>query len=200
MGKVMILNASPRAPRSNSKRYAEIFSKYDPSGCEYYNITKSNHKDLCAKIEAFSDVLFVFPLYVDGIPSTLLQFLKTLEDHAPRSKPVISVLINCGFIEWEQNDVAISMIKLFCGQNGYAFGSALSIGSGEAILDTPFKFLADKKIKKLAASIDKQKYGSFHTAMPLTKRVYINASTDYWIRYGKKNGITREQMESMKIE
>ena len=32
----MILNGSPRAPKSNSKRYAEIFSKYSRSETDIF--------------------------------------------------------------------------------------------------------------------------------------------------------------------
>ncbi|WP_455715519.1 hypothetical protein [Anaerosporobacter sp.] len=200
MGKVMIVNGSPRAVKSNSKGYADIFLKNCKLETEYFNITKTNHNELCAKMEEFSDVLFVFPLYVDGIPTTLLNFLKTLEVNTQKNKPVVSVLINCGFIEYNQNDVAIEMMKLFCKQNNFTFGSVLRIGSGEAILNTPFKILVTKKIKRLSSSIYKRKYESLQTTMLLSKKVFIKASTNYWINYGKKNGITKEQMETMEIE
>lgn len=200
MGKIIICNGSPRAPKSNSKRYAEIFTQYYKGEIQYHNITKNNHKELCGKIEGHSDILFVFPLYADGIPVTLLNFLKTLEENPPQNKPIVSILINCGFLEFQQNDVAVQMIALFCKQNGYQLGSVLKIGSGEAILDTPFAFLAKRKIKKLAHTIMSQKYITLHTAMPLTKKLFIKASTNYWMTCGKKHGITKEDMQTMQIE
>ena len=36
--------------------------------------------------------------------------------------------------------------------------------------------------------------------MPLTRKMFVKASTSYWLSLGRKNGITREQMESMEIE
>lgn len=83
--------------------------------------------------------LFVFPLYADSIPVTLLNFLKTMEVNPPQKRPVISVVINCGFMEPQQNDIAIKMLQLYCKKNNYPFGSVLKIGSGEAILNTPFR-------------------------------------------------------------
>lgn len=200
MGSVIILNGSPRAPKSNSKRYAELFVKSCDCKTEYYNITKNNHEELCGKLGDFSDVLLVFPLYADGIPVTLLNFLKNLEKNPPLQKPAISVLINCGFFEYRQNDTAVNMIELFCKQNGYRMGSVLKIGSGEAILDTPFKVFVTRKIKKLAASVSNEKYCTQHATMPITKGMFLKASTAYWTNYGKKNGITKEMMETMKIE
>ncbi|MGI5957863.1 MAG: hypothetical protein ACOX60_00405 [Massiliimalia sp.] len=200
MGKIMIINASPRAPKSNSKQYGDIFTKYSKWPVEYFNLTKRNHEQLCQEMERFSDVLFVFPLYADSIPVTLLNFLKVLEQHPVRNNPVISVLINCGFIEPYQNEIAVKMVQLFCKRNGYPFGSVLKIGGGEAILTTPFRFLAVRKIHKLARSIQLKQYQNLRVTMPISKKMFLNASTRYWIQYGAKNGITKEQMETMKIE
>lgn len=200
MGKVLILNGSPRAPRSNSQKYAELFTKAGRLETEYCNITKTNHLELCRRLEGVTDLLFVFPLYADGIPVTLLNFLKTLEANPPQRKPTVSVLINCGFLEPEQNDLAVKILELYCRQNGYPFGSVLKIGSGEAILATPFSILVRSRLKKLASSLEKQSYGTWQVTMPLTKKMFLKASTVYWTNYGKKNGVTREQMATMKIE
>ncbi len=200
MRKVMVLNGSPRAPVSNSKLYADIFMKYCSIGVEYFSVLKNNHSEICVEMERFSDVLLVFPLYTDAVPVTLLNFLKTLEMNKPHGNPVISVMINCGFMEPMQNDIAVKMIELFCCQNGYKFGSVLKIGSGEAILSTPFKIFAILKIKKLAYSISIERYENMTVTMPITKRRFIKASTAYWLRYGAKNGCTKEEMDTLMIE
>ena len=185
MGKVIIINGSPRATKSNSKRYGDIFRCFYKGDTDTFNITKNNHNDICSKIEEYSDILFIFPLYADGIPVTLLN---------------INIMINCGFIEPSQNEVCIDMIRLFCKQNRYTFGSVLSIGSGEAILDTPFRFLVRWKIKRLSKSIYNNRFESLNITMPISKKLFIKASTNYWVDYGKRNGITKSEMETMKIE
>lgn len=200
MAGILILNGSPRAPRSNSKRYAALFMNRCKMQCEYQNITRTNHAALCEKMNEVSDVLLVFPLYADGLPVTLLDFLKTLETCPPERKPVISVLINCGFFEHHQNDIAVRMVELFCRQNGYRFGSVLKIASGEAILDTPFCGLVKRKLGQLAAAIVQGKARVLHVSMPLTRGMFVRASTRYWVNYGKKNGVSREQMAVMEIE
>lgn len=177
MAGILILNGSPRAPRSNSKRYAALFMNRCKVQCEYQNITKSNHAELCEKMNEVSDVLLVFPLYADGLPVTLLDFLKTLETCPPERKPVISVLINCGFFEYHQNDIAVRMVELFCRQNGYRFGSVLKIASGEAILDTPFCGLVKRKLEQLAAAIVQGKARVLHVSMPLTRGI-VRAGID----------------------
>lgn len=200
MGKVMMINASPRAPKSNSKQYAQLFSEYCRLDTEYCEVKKTNHLTLCQMMGNYSDIVFAFPLYVDGIPVTLLNFLKTLEENVPLPKPTISVMINCGFIEPYQNDIAVRMLQLYCRKNGYLLGSVFKIGSGEAILTTPFRIFLKAGMKKFAASIEKRRYKNFQATMPIPKKMFIKASTAYWEHYGEKNGISKEQMERMQIE
>lgn len=200
MERVLILNGSPRAPRSNSKRYGEIFAACYGENAELCPITKGNHQELRDKLNGVSHLLFVFPLYADAIPVPLLDFLKFLEAHPPQKKPTVSVLINCGFLEPQQNEIAVEMIRLFCRQNRYPFGSVLAIGSGEAILDSPFRFLAARKIKHFAQSIAQGTPQTFSVTMPLTKKWFVSASTSYWVKYGKRWGSTKEQMQTMQIE
>ena len=167
---------------------------------EYVPITKANHLRLCDAVDQVSDVLIVFPLYADGIPVTLLNFLKTLEERRHLNRPTVSVLINCGFLEPEQNDIAVEMVKLFAKENGYPFGSVLKIGSGEAILSTPFRFLVRARIKELALCVANQDHRFMQVTMPISKKMFIRASTSYWKNYGKRNGVTKAQMETMRIE
>lgn len=200
MEKILILNGSPRAPRSNSKRYAEIFMKHYPHEAVYRSVNPRNHLSLCKEINDYTQVLFVFPLYADALPSGFLQFLKTLEAHPPVRKPLISILINCGFLEHEQNEVAIRMMQLFCRRNGYPMGSILMLGSGEAILGTPFKYIANRKIRQLAQSIASERYRTLTGTMPLSKTLFRMAAEIYWTRYGKRFGTSKQQMRTMEIE
>ena len=147
MGKLMIVNGSPRAPKSNSKQYIALFRSFWQEPAAEYNVTLKEHAQVCEELDQYSDLLLVFPLYADGIPVTLLNFLKSLEQSSLKNRPVISALINCGFLEPHQCDVAADMIRLFCAQNGYPAGSILKIGSGEAILNSPFKIFVSSKIK-----------------------------------------------------
>jgi hypothetical protein len=65
---------------------------------------------------------------------------------------------------------------------------------------TPFRYVAVRAVKKLAKSVGNGKYCNIQATMPLNKRLFIWASTRYWIQYGKRFGTTKEQMQSMKIE
>ena len=129
-----------------------------------------------------------------------MKFLKTLEQNPPKQKPRISVLINCGFFEPEQNDIALDILRLFCKQTGFPFGSSLAVGGGEAFLKTPLAFLLKAKIKKFAKAIDAHQTVHWKITMPISKPMFIKAANSYWLQYGAKNGLTQEQMSAMEIE
>lgn len=173
---------------------------YSQQPCDYFNKSSSNHTELISQMSNYTDILLVFPLYADSLLVGLLNFLKHLEENPPLHKPTISILINCGFLEYEQNDVAIRILKYFCRKNNYHVGSALMLGSCEAILNTPFRFIAKKAIKRLSESVYKQKYREIKATMPLNKWWFKMAANIYWTRYGKKFGITKKEMQTLEIE
>ena len=200
MEKLLIINGSPRAKKSNSGRYAEIFKTHYKGKTSEYIVASRKHEVLFEKINYYSDILFVFPLYCDSVPTILLDFLKSLSQYKSEHKPTVHVMINCGFIEPKQNFTAVEIMRLFAKQSGYPFGSILCIGSGEAILDTPFRFCVERKIRSFARSVKKGQKKFASVTMPLTKKIFVRASTNYWIKYGERNGITKMEMETMEIE
>ena len=200
MGRMMIVNGSPRAPKSNSKRYAAILKQYWAGKVDEYEVTSKKHEQLCKRLSGYSDVVLVFPLYADGLPVMLMGLLKELESFNLEKKPTFHVLINCGFLEPEQNAVAVDMIRYFCHKYGYPYGVTLCIGSGEAILSTPFRFLAKRKIKKMARLIKRGSTDTLLVTMPVSKNIFLSASTKYWLSYGEKYNISREEMDTMEIE
>ena len=166
---------------------------------EYCEVKKSNHLTLCQMIENYSDIVFVFPLYADSIPVTFLNFLKALEENVPLKKPTISVVINCGFIEPYQNDIAVKMLQLFAKKMVILLVRTQN-WERRGNFDNTFSYFFESENEKFAISIEKQKYNNFQVTMPISKKMFIKASTAYWTNYGKKNGISKEQMEIMEIE
>lgn len=74
MGKILILNGSPRAPKSNSKQYAEIFSSLCKEKTVYLPLTKKNHREICQNLEGVSDLLLVFPFMRTGFRLPFFPF------------------------------------------------------------------------------------------------------------------------------
>ena len=200
MDKLMMVNGSPRAPRSNTRRYLQLLEQCWPGETQTYSTTQGRPEQALAELAGCGHLVLAFPLYADSLPVPLMGFLKALEVQFSGEKPTVHVLINCGFLEPEQNRVALEILDCFCRRNGYPRGATLCIGSGEAILDTPFAFLARRGIRKLARAIQRGRPERIKTAMPLTKGMFLKASTRYWLGLGEKNGLTREDLSTMEIE
>ena len=196
MGKLLIVNGSPRAPRSNSRRYIEQFLPCGGETADRYTALKGGPHSS----EGCTDLLLVFPLYADGVPAVLMRTLKQLATWGETPRPRIHVLVNCGFLEPEQTQPAVEMVRFFCKRYGFPWGMALRIGSGEAILNTPFSFLVRRSLRRLAAGIRAGRSEVLSVRMPLSRRMFIWASGRYWAGYGAENHITAREMRTMEIE
>lgn len=196
MGKLLIVNGSPRAPRSNSRRYIEQFLPCWGETTDQYTALKGGP----LSSEGCTDLLLVFPLYADGVPAVLMRTLKQLATWGETPRPRIHVLVNCGFLEPEQTQPAVEMVRFFCKRYGFPWGMALRIGSGEAILNTPFSFLVRRSLRRLAAGIRAGRSEVLSVRMPLSRRMFIWASGRYWAGYGAENHITAREMRTMEIE
>ena len=134
--KIIIINGSPKTIKSNS----EILGNYlfpllkENNIKKYYSIYfQLNDK---TKNEIYnSDVLiFIFPLYVDGIPSNLLKLLVEFEkENAIRPKTKIYCIVNNGFYEGKQNFLALLHMKNWCKKVNAKWGQGIGIGSGELL-------------------------------------------------------------------
>ena len=134
--KIIIINGSPKTIKSNS----EILGNYlfpllkENNIKKYYSIYfQLNDK---TKNEIYnSDVLiFIFPLYVDGIPSNLLKLLVNFEkENVVRPETKIYCIVNNGFYEGRQNFLAILHMKNWCKKVNAKWGQGIGIGSGELL-------------------------------------------------------------------
>ena len=134
--KIIIINGSPKTIKSNS----EILGNYlfpllkENNIKKYYSIYfQLNDK---TKNEIYnSDVLiFIFPLYVDGIPSNLLKLLVKFEkESVVRPETKIYCIVNNGFYEGKQNFLALLHMKNWCKKVNAKWGQGIGIGSGELL-------------------------------------------------------------------
>lgn len=202
MDKTVIINGSHRAPISNSRRYSKYLMKFLKSYSEEFLLNKNNYDEVSKELFSAKKVILVFPLYMDCIPSILLDFLNRLEKLGKKykSRPVVYIVINCGFIENEQNEVAISVMKFFLKKNDFKFGGVLSIGSGEVIMDSPFRGLVTSKIKKFAKAIELEESICLKAQIPISKGIVVRAINKYWALKGASLGKTKIEMETMEIQ
>ncbi len=94
--------------------------------------TKADYDHILKELEDADAVVFAMPLYVDGVPSHVLPFLKEMEVWCKTHNPEISVytIANNGFIEGRQNEPLMQIMENFCIRSGIKWCGGLGIGGG----------------------------------------------------------------------
>ena len=94
--------------------------------------TKADHEAILTELEDADSVVFSMPLYVDGVPSHILPFLKEVEQWCRGGNRSVSVYViaNNGFIEGRQNEPLMQIMENFCIRSGLKWCGGLGIGGG----------------------------------------------------------------------
>ena len=118
---LLILNASPKKKGGASRFFSRLFRLFLP-GIRKKEVSLSTRQDFQKVMELFPgmDVVCLFvPLYVDGLPSHVVEFLMQAEEycknHSCRFR--LYALSNNGFVEGKQNRPALHMLQAWCKRN-----------------------------------------------------------------------------------
>ncbi len=137
--KVALINGSPKSKQSSSEVILKDLQSCLSKDIEIVNYSFRKSFLIKEEIEAlfnFDVLVFAFPLYVDGVPSHLLNCLCQIEEASKNIKDksiTVYTLVNCGFYEGHQNKWAINIIKNWCVKAGFEWGQGIGIGCGGAL-------------------------------------------------------------------
>lgn len=133
--KIALINGSPKIKNSASGMLLDELKSLRSGDCitEYGFHTPALPSEM--DLEAFSQqdaAIFAFPLYVDGVPSHLLNCLCRLEKYfvTHPSNLTVYAIVNCGFFEGNQNRYALEIMKNWCVRSGLKWGQGVGIGGG----------------------------------------------------------------------
>jgi hypothetical protein len=134
--KIALINSSPKAKESASEAVLQMLKPllHDENEIIEYNFRESmlNDNDL-EQIAECNALVFAFPLYVDGIPSHLLNCLYKMEAFfktKPAGNLTVYSLVNCGFYEGQQASIALEIMKNWCEKAKLNWGQGIGIGGG----------------------------------------------------------------------
>ena len=147
---LVIFNGSPRGAGSNSKLMADSFlkgflSETNEESKMFYLINK---KELELHKEEFKNaekIIFIFPLYADGMPGMVKEFFEEVEDYNSKGKK-IGFIIHSGFPEAVHSKCLAEYLKRFTEIiNADYAGTAIKGGSES------FQFIPEKMLNKKLA-------------------------------------------------
>ena len=114
---VLILNGSPRKKGSTSAALSKKLKRQLVGhSVEIRHIISDAEQEMLEKLKSADSVVFVLPLYVDGMPSHVIDFLKKAEAFCVENNCKFNVyaISNNGFIEGRQNAVHLEQFAR-CG-------------------------------------------------------------------------------------
>ena len=198
--KISIINGSPKTGRSNS----EILGNYllsllkDNEIRKYYSISVRLDDKIKNEIYNSDVLIFLFPLYVDGIPSNLLKLLVEFEKKKViKYGTKIYCIVNNGFYEGKQNQLAILQIKNWCEKVKARWGQGIGVGAGELLPHLKKYPLGQGPLKNLGKVLDK--FSANILTLKSDEDIYINPNwlrslyflqgSISWILKGRKNNL-----------
>lgn len=131
--KTVLINGSPKKKFSASDYFLDV-------QCLWIKGTKVKEKlrsrgdfeRILHNLQDADAVVFSLPLYVDGVPSHVLLFLKEMERFCRENNLCLKVYVisNGGFIEGKQNEAQLRVFENFCARSGLFWCGGIGIGGG----------------------------------------------------------------------
>jgi len=153
---ILVINGSPKKKGGASAFLSKVLRfMLFPKKVIYKTLGFSrNFESIFEMLQNTDLVVFSVPLYVDGIPSHMLDFLKKLEEFCinKKCKFKLYVISNSGFVGGKQNHAHLEQYKCWCERSGITWGGGLGIGGG-VMLHVIFYLIFLLSIAQLAAGI-----------------------------------------------
>lgn len=197
---VALINASPKVKGSSSGILLNDLKACLGTRVDVEEISLRTGKltaEIIEKLKKADTWVVAFPLYVDSLPSHLIDCLKQLEKMTWKSKNLsIYGIANCGFYEGNQAEPALNVLKNWCAKAGCAYKGSLGIGGGGAIAvsgnasgNTGMRMNIFKTMKKFAERIVKKEAEvNKYATVAFPRFVYKIAAQHSWRTMIKSNG------------
>lgn len=205
--KIMMIDGSPKVSKSNSEYFLNILSDFIESKdiVKYKLSKKVDYEDIIKEINTIDTLVFAFPLYVDSLPSHVLEFLIMLEENFKDNLKGVNVYViaNCGFYEGKQNKIALNIMKCWCKKMNIKWAQGIGIGAGEmmgGLRNVPMGKGPNTNLglalDNLAKNINENKSGDdiFTTPSMFPRFAFRFAANRFWISKANRNGLKKRDL------
>ena len=133
---ILFLNGSPKRITSASQYFLNLI-RIQSVRCKtkQMKLQPKAYDEIFNQFGQIDALVIALPVYVDGVPSHVLQFMTEAERFLKESNYSFKlyVISNCGFYEGTQCKHALSIMRSFCKKAGLIWGGGLGIGGGEML-------------------------------------------------------------------
>jgi hypothetical protein len=206
---IATINGSQKAGTSNSGIIADEVNnllRKDHEVNHYVLGSKRFSHKIYREILSSDIIVFLFPLYVDSIPSNMLRMLMDLEScikEEDRADIAVYAIINNGFYEGGQTRIAFDIMRNWCARAGAKFCGGIGQGAGEmlgATKNMPIHTFLFKPLKREMAALAERIAGKETCAVkylnPFFPRFlwrYMAVHT-FWHPLARKNMIRKKDI------
>lgn len=198
--KIIAVNGSPKRA-GNSTLIIEQMEKLLDEPIEKLHaiqlVQAETPNDIMAKMLGSDILLLVFPLYIDSLPSPLIELLTRMESAAAHgaATPHVYAVANAAF-NAKQTALALEMIEHFAVRSGFTWGTGVGIGAGPMLFqggDNWEKGMTSgihRALSDLASTIKGKKSGPNQYIEPHFPHFLYKALINYNFRFeAKRNGV-----------
>jgi multimeric flavodoxin WrbA len=167
---VLLLIGSPRGEGSNSHAIGKfLVDKMEEKGLVSEEAfvtrlvnTREGTERLLKSVDNADIIVLATPMYVDSLPMQTIKAMELIHEHRkavfPTKPQMLVAIINSGFPEKEQMNIAIKIIQNFAQESNFKWGGGIRVGWGMALNSEPLnekKGMTRKLTKGLSlASLD----------------------------------------------
>jgi len=209
---ILLFNGSGKPVNSNSEFFLKIVKEQLEEEIKCIHIMPDfDMEQIVIDLEQTDCIVFAMPLYVDGVPAPVLQFMLKLETYMQgkdMSDKYLYAMGNCGFYEGRQNAILIHIMKNWCKKTGMKWGQGIGIGSGEmfgAMREIPLGKGPTKNLKKgleqFARNIKDRKSADEIYVEPnmVSQGMFLMVANKFWDMQAKKNGVKKKALSHKMI-
>lgn len=134
--KTLLVDCSPKKKLSTSSYLLSNLSVQITGEKEKIKLMPKNYDAICQSMREVDAVVFAMPIYVDGVPGSVLRFFEYVQNFCAKDPlpPVkIYAIVNCGFYEGKQTKTCHRMIANWCERCGFQYMGGIGQGAGEMI-------------------------------------------------------------------
>lgn len=211
MMKIALINGSPKAKDSASayliNELKALLEDDNKTISEYHFRKPLLTTEEIEQLAESNVLVFAFPLYVDGVPSHLINSLIQLENFFSTIKEkdiMVYTLVNCGFYEGHQNALAIEIMKNWCTKAGLQWGQGIGIGAGGMLtIKVPIGHGTKKSLgvafeKVMSNILSQSSEDDIYITADFPRILYKLAAESGWRKNIKANGLKRRDLSLRK--
>lgn len=212
MRNLLIINGSPRGGRGASGTIVNDIVKFIDEDKISYRVCDGGgleniNEEMLKELPKADDILFVFPVYVNCLPSNTMYCLEYLEANKERlnikKDAKVFTFINCGVYEATETEFSIEVVKNWAKKMNLNFVQGVGFGGGGALLGARkqepgegikenMKPLIEVLVNAIATG---QPGANKYETITISREEYQQTSEAGWRKLIKRNGLTEEDLD-----